>query len=245
MCKSLSSAYFLYQVSSLHNFYQNLHKALLNLSRVSEPGALKTLILLNIQKQLLFMYIDNKQNTIHSAAFSVDVGYQIVSKSIQRFRRRRSSANKWKNAIIPSGVLCTTYKEIYTDSHIGPSVRKFGTLCLPTLGNNKHEILRWVRQQRHFKKCGNLSNHINHMNSMIFVRGTTVRIILNTSKIWSMVKMATKVTTVRIILNTSTIWTMVKMATTVTTVRIILNTSNIWSMATTVTNARWSLTSVW
>jgi hypothetical protein len=45
---------------------------------MSEPAALKALISLNIQKQfIIIMYIDNKQNKIHSAAFSVDVAYQI------------------------------------------------------------------------------------------------------------------------------------------------------------------------
>ena len=61
------------------------------------------------------MYIDNKQNKTHSAAFSADVAYQIASKSIQWFRRRRSSADKWKKVITPFGFLCTTYKKsMYT-----------------------------------------------------------------------------------------------------------------------------------
>jgi len=74
------------------------------------------------------MHIDNKQNKIHSAAFSVDVAYQISSKSIQWFRRRLSFADKWKMEIIPFGVLCTTYKErMYTRTVT--SVRKFKILC--------------------------------------------------------------------------------------------------------------------
>jgi len=110
---------------------------------VSQPAALKTLISLNIQKQLILMYIDNKQNNIHSAAFSVDVGYQIASKSIQWFRRRRSSADKWKKAIIPFGVLCTTYKErmyigTVTSAHRSANLESYAFLRSVI---TKHEIL--------------------------------------------------------------------------------------------------------
>ena len=158
------------------------------------------------------MYIDTKQNKIHSGAFIVDVDYQIVSKSIQWFRRRRSSANKWKRrsshlAFSAQRTRERIYIRTVTSAHRSANLESYAFL---------RSI---ITNTRFWGGCGNLSNHINYMNSMIFGKGD-----YRTNHIKHIKNMAITVTTVRIILNTSTVWTMVKMATTVTTVRIILNT---------------------